>query len=99
MACVGWLLEIDKIFDLNLNKKIHTKNATLIEEYSGILISFYLLFVDDSGGFDGGGASLIPPGGGGNAPVAPVRVRRVDSVPSFFYKYHNKHQINSTAFQ
>lgn len=46
----------------------------------------HLLFDDGSVGFDGGGASLMPPGGGGNAPVAPVRVRRDDSLPSFFYK-------------
>lgn len=45
----------------------------------------YLLFDVDSGGFDGGGANFMPPGGGGNALGAPVRVRRVDSEPSFFY--------------
>lgn len=44
------------------------------------------LFDDGSVGFDGGGANLIPPGGGGKAPVAPVRVRLVDSLPSFFWK-------------
>lgn len=44
------------------------------------------MFDDDSVGFDGGGANLIPPGGAGKAPVAPVRVRLDDSLPSFFYK-------------
>lgn len=48
------------------------------------LFNSHLLFDDGSVGFDGGGANLMPPGGGGNAPVAPVRVRRDDSLPSFF---------------
>lgn len=74
--------------ELNILKKIPLKVA----RFSVI----HLLFDDGSVGFDGGGANLMPPGGGGNAPVAPVRVRRDDSLPSFFYNL--KAQINHIYF-
>lgn len=88
-----WLAASDQ--SMKMVKNLHlislSENERKINNYLIFELVCYL-FDDDSGGFDGGGANLMPPGGGGNAPVAPVRVRRVDSDPSFFCKLHkNSH--------
>lgn len=75
---------MEKLENMKWNSWIESANrlwGTLLAMH----YAAYLLFDVDSGGFDGGGgANFMPPGGGGNALGAPVRVRRVDSEPSFF---------------